>query len=162
WQMVGRLAPGATLEQVQQQVDALNAQNAIRLPQYRELMKNSNFHTVVVRLQDDVVRDVKKVLYLLWAAVLFVLVIGAVNIANLVMVRNSARTREMATRHAIGGDLSRLARQLVTETTLLAIAGGAIGLLLAWWATRSLSTLNLDQLPRGYEIGLDPNSVLVI
>ncbi len=147
---------------MQQQVDALNVQNDIRLPQYRELLKNAHFRTGVVLLQDDVVRDVKKVLYLLWAAVLFVLVIGAVNIANLVMVRNSARTREMATRHAIGGDLGRLARQLVTETTLLAIAGGTLGLLLAWWATRSLSALNLDQLPRGYEISLDPISIVVI
>jgi predicted permease len=162
WQMVGRLAPGATIGQVQQQVDALNAQNEIRYPQYRELMRNAHFHTVAVRLQDDVVRDVKRVLYLLWAAVVFVLVIGAVNIANLVMVRNSARTREMATRHALGGDLGRLARQLMTETTLLSIAGGVLGLLLAWWATRSLSALNLDQLPRGYEISLDVVSILVI
>ena len=162
WQMIGRLAAGATLTQVQQQVDALNLENDVRFPQFREILKNARFHTVSVMLADDVVRDVKRVLYLLWAAVLFVLLIGGVNIANLVMVRASGRTREMATRHAIGGDLSRLARQLLTETTLLAVAGGGMGLMLAWWATQSLSALNLDQLPRGYEIGLDEVSVIAV
>ena len=82
-----------------------------------------------MRLQDDVVREVRPVLYLLWGGVLFVLLIGCVNIANLVLVRSSARAREMATRHAIGATLGRLARQLLTETTLLAVTGGALGIL---------------------------------
>jgi predicted permease len=155
WQMIGRLAPGATLGRVHQQVDALNAHNDERFPEFRQILKDANFHTVAVMLQDDVVRDVKKVLYLLWGGVLFVLLIGGANIANLVMVRASGRTREMATRHAIGGDLARLARQLFTETMLLAMAGGALGLFLGWWATKSVAALNLDQLPRGYEISLD-------
>jgi predicted permease len=162
WQMVGRLAKGATLSQVQQQVDALNAQNDTKFPEFHQILKDANFHTVVVNLQDDLVRDVKKVLYLLWGGVAFVLLIGCVNIANLVMVRASGRTREMATRHAIGGDLVRLARQLLTETTLLSVAGGAGGLLLGWWALKSVSKLNLDQLPRGYEISLDPVVIGVI
>jgi predicted permease len=101
------------------------------------------------------VRDIKGVLYLLWGGVLFVLVIGCVNLANLMMVRSASRSREMATRYAIGGELGRLARQLLTETTVLSIAGGVAGVLLAWWATRSVASLNLDQLPRGYEIQLD-------
>src|ERR1019366_1287837 len=84
------------------------------------------------------------------------------NIANLVIVRASARTREMATRHAIGGDLGRLARQLLTETTLLAFGGGALGVLAGWWAIRSVAAMRLDQLPRGYEIALDPVVVAVI
>ena len=156
WQMVGRLAPGASLEQVRQQIDALNRNNEARFPQFRQILKDANFHTVSVLLQDDVVRDVRRVLYLLWYGVLFVLLIGCVNLANLVMVRASSRSREMATRHAIGGDLGRLGRQLLTETTLLSVVGGAIGLGLGWWATKSVAALNIDQLPRGYEISLDP------
>jgi predicted permease len=162
WQMVGRLKTGATVEQVRQQVDALNAKNDDRFPEFRQVLKDARFHTVVVLLQDDVVRDVRAMLYLLWGGVLFVLVIGCVNIANLVIVRASGRSREMATRHAIGGDLTRLARQLFTETTLLAVVGGAVGVLLGWWAIRSVAALNLDQLPRGYEISVDRVTIAVI
>jgi predicted permease len=162
WQMVGRLKAGATIDQVRQQVDALNAVNDERFPQFKQILRDARFHTVAVFLQDDLVRDVKAALYLLWGGVFFVLVIGCVNIANLVVVRASARTREMATRHAIGGDLGRLARQLVTETTMLSAAGGALGILAGWWALRSVTELNLNQLPRGYEIGLDLTSVAAI
>jgi predicted permease len=156
WQMIGRLSDGATLEQVQQQVNAVNTSVNDRLPQFRDAVKNAGFHTVTVNLRDDLIGDIKSSLYFLWGGVLFVLVIGCVNLANLTMVRSATRTREMATRHAIGGDLGRLARQLLTETTVLSLAGGLAGVLLAWWATRSMAALNLDQLPRGFEIGLDP------
>jgi predicted permease len=156
WQMVGRMADGATVELVQQQVDAVNRAIDDRVPQFKQILKDANFHTVTVVLQDDVVRDIKGALYLLWGGVAFVLVIGCVNLANLMTVRSANRSREMATRHAIGGEMSRLARQLLTETTVLAAAGGLAGVLLAWWATRSVAALNLDQLPRGYEIQLDP------
>jgi predicted permease len=162
WQMIGRLKEGAGIDLVRQQVDALNIQNDQLHPEFRQVLKDAHFRTISVFLQDDVVRDVKAGLYLLWGCVLFVLVIGCVNIANLVIVRSSGRTREMATRHAIGGDLARLARQLLTETTLLSLAGGAIGVLLGWYALRSVSVLNLDQLPRGYEIAIDPVTVVVI
>jgi predicted permease len=162
WQMIGRLASGATLDHVRQQIEALNAANDQRFPEFREPLRNARFHTVSVMLQDDVVRDVKNVLYLLWGGVLFVLLIGCVNITNLVMVRASGRTREMATRHAIGGDLARLGRQLLTETTLLSVVSGAGGLLLGWWALRWVAALNIDQLPRGYEIRLDFVSVAVV
>jgi predicted permease len=162
WQMIGHLRAGASIDTVRQQVTALNARNDERFPEFRQILKDAQFRTVSVFLHDDVVRSIKTVLYLLWGGVVFVLVIGCVNIANLVMVRASARQREMATRHAIGGDLGRLALQLVTETTLLAIVGGAIGVLVGWWGIRSLSKLNLDALPRGYEIGLDAVVVAVI
>ena len=107
--MIGHLRPGASLTLVKQQVDALNLNNDSRFPQFKQILHDAHFQTVVVGLQDDVVRDVKKQLYLLWGAVLFVLLLGCVNMANLVIVRSSGRTREMATRHAIGGDISRLA-----------------------------------------------------
>jgi predicted permease len=162
FQMVGRLRAGATIDQVRQQVDALNAHNDVQFPEFRQILKDARFHTVAVFLGDDVVRDVKAVLYLLWGGVGFVLLIGCVNIANLIIVRSAGRTQELATRHAIGGDMGRLARQLFTETTLLAVVSGVMGVVLGWWALRWIATLNLDQLPRGYEIGLDWVSMTVI
>jgi putative ABC transport system permease protein len=161
WQMIGHLRAGASVPQVQAQIDALNAANDSRFPQFRQILKDANFHTVAVLLQDDVVRDVKRVLFLLWGGVLFVLLIGCVNIANLVIVRSAARAREMATRHAIGGNLSRLARQIMTETIVLASSGGALGVLCGWWTLKSVAALDLDKLPRGYEVSLDPPTVLV-
>ena len=154
--MVGRMTDGATVDLVQQQVDAVNRQNDERFPETKQILADAHFHTVVVKLQDDLVRDIKSSLYLLWGGVIFVLVIGCVNLANLMIVRSASRSREMATRHALGGEMGRLARQLLTETTVLALVGGVAGVLLAWWATRSVASLNLDQLPRGYEIHLDP------
>jgi predicted permease len=162
WQMVGRLAPGATAGLVQQQVDALNRHLDEKFPELHQVLKDAQFHTVAVQLQDDVVRDVRAVLYLLWGGVLFVLAIGCVNIANLVIVRSTRRSREMATRHAIGADLGRLARQILTETVTLSLGGGALGLLLGWWTLRWVAALKLGSLPRGYEIGLDPIAVAVV
>jgi predicted permease len=155
FQMIGRLRDGASIEQVRQQVDALNRRNDERFPNFKELLKNARFQTVSVLLGDDVIRDVKGVLYILWGGVFVVLLIGVVNITNLLIVRSSARTREMATRHAIGGSIGGLARQLVTETMVLALVSGAIGLGLGWWLLKYVASLNLTQLPRGYEIGLD-------
>jgi len=155
WQMIGHLADGANIDLVRQQVDAVNRANDERLPHFKQILKDAQYRVVTVSLHDDLVREIKGSLYLLWGGVLFVLVIGCVNLANLTIVRSASRTREMATRHAIGGDLGRLARQLLTETTVLSLTGGLAGVLLAVWATRSVAALNLDQLPRGYEIQLD-------
>jgi predicted permease len=162
WTMIARLKPGATLSQAQQQIDAVNAHNHERFPELRQVLSDAGFHTGVVLLQDDVVRDVRPVLYLLWGGVIFVLLIGCVNLTNLVMVRSSVRSREMATRHAIGASVGRLGRQLFTETTLLALIGGALGVLAGWWILRSIAALRLDPLPRGHEIQLDPMSVAVV
>jgi predicted permease len=162
WQMIGRLKPGADVALAQQQVDAVNARNDERFPQFRQILTDAGFHAVAVRLQDDVVREIRPVLYLLWGGVLVVLLLGCVNIANLVMVRSSVRAREIATRAAIGASRSRLARQLFTETTLLAVFGGALGILLGWWGLRSITALRLEELPRGHEIALDPVAVAVV
>ncbi len=161
WQMVGRLKPGATIEVVQQQVDALNRGNDERFPQMRQLLQDAGFTTVAVNLRDDLVRDLRGTLYLLWGGVLFVLLIGGVNIANLVTVRAQGRAREMATRHALGADVGRLARQMLTETVLLALVGGLMGVGLGWGALRYFKSLNLQGMPRAAEIGLDPVTVVV-
>jgi predicted permease len=161
WQYVGRLAPGASISQVQQQLDALQTANDERFPKLKQILKDAGFHTVAVGFQEDVVSDLRPVLYLLWGGVLVVLAIGCVNIANLVMVRASARAREMATRHAIGATMGRLATQLLSETVLLAAVGGAFGLLLGSWALSAVPRLGLEEIPRGDEISLDIVSVAV-
>jgi predicted permease len=161
WEYVGRLAPGASITQVQQQLDALQAANDTRFPKLGQLLKDAGYHTVAVSFQADLVRELKPVLYLLWGGVLVVLLIGCVNIANLIMVRASARAREMATRHAIGATMGRLGGQLLSETVLLAVAGGAMGIVLGWWALSAVPLLGLDEIPRGHEIRFDLVSGMV-
>ena len=155
WQNIGRLKPGATKEQAQQQVNALNAANLERFPQYKELLINAGFHTSVEKLQDTLVRDIKATLYLMWGGALFVLLIGCVNVANLVLVRSRARLKELATRLALGAGKWRVGRQLVTESILLTLVSAAFGLLVGYAALRVLGTLNIQELPRGEEIRLD-------
>ena len=159
WTMVGRLKQDATVEQAQQQIDALNARNLERFPQMKEVLINAGFRTVVTGLQQDMVREIRPALLLLWGGVLFVLAIGAVNLTNLVLVRSTARLKELATRHALGAGMSRLARQLVTETLLLTLAGGLLGVLLGYWGLSLLSDAGLQSLPRGSEIRMDSRTV---
>ena len=89
---------------------------------------NTGFHTKVVKLQDDGVRDIRKTLFLLWGAVLFVLLIGAVNIAILVLARSTSRMRELATRFALGAGRWRVTHQFLTESVLMTSCGAAAGL----------------------------------
>ena len=159
WSYIGRLKPGATLEQARQQIDALNKRNLDRFPNFKEILINAGFHTVVVPLQAHLVRDVRSTLYLLWGGVVFVLLVGAVNVTNLMLVRSSARMKELATRHALGAGFGRIARQLLTETLLLAIAGGALGLALGYGGVRALSLLSLDQTPQGTSVAIDSTVV---
>ena len=162
WEMIGRLKPGASMEQAQAQVDALNRANLDLVPQLKPLLVNAGFHTEVHRLQDEVVKDVKGTLYLLWGGALFVLLIGAVNIANLVLARSSVRMKEMATRFALGAGRARVARQMVTESLLLTFCSALIGLLLGWWGTRIFSVLGLNEIPRGSEIAMGGAVVVYI
>jgi len=155
WLNIGRLKPGATLEQAQAQVNALNAANLERFPQFRQLLINAGFHTTVQRLQDMLVHSVKGTLYMLWAGAAFVLLIGGVNIANLALARSSFRVRELATRMALGAGRARVARQLVIESVLLAGAGGFAGLALGSWTLGALRSVGLARLPRTSEIHVD-------
>jgi len=162
WEMIGRLKPGATIQQAQAQVDALNAANLELIPQLKPLLINAGFHTKVFRLQDEVVRDIKGTLYLLWGGVLFVLLIGAVNIANLALARSSARMNELVTRFALGAGRWRVARQMVTESLLLTSCSALIGLVLGWWGMRIFTILRLNEIPRGSEIAMDGTVVVFI
>jgi predicted permease len=159
WTSIGRLKPGATIGQAQAQVDSITAANLDRIPSLKPLLVNAGFHSVVVPLQHEMVRDVKGTIYLLWGGTLFVLLIGCLNIVNLALVRARVRIREIATRVALGAGRWRVARQLLTESLLLTALSGAVGLLLGWAALRLLGTLNLSQIPRGNEIRLDAVAV---
>jgi len=160
FQNIARLKPGETVQRAQSEIDAINFRNLDRFPQYKELLLNAGFHTRVMGLQDNVVREIKATLYLMWGGALFVLLIGAVNVANLVLARSRVRLKELATRLALGAGRLRVARQLVTESMLLSIVAAAVGLLVGYGVLRMLGALNIEELPRGSEIRLD--SVVVL
>ncbi|HVC19820.1 MAG TPA: ABC transporter permease [Vicinamibacterales bacterium] len=162
FEFIGRLKPGATLAQAQAQLDAIDAANFDRFKEFQQLLKNTGFHVTAVPFQADLVRNVKAMLYLLWGGALFVLLIGAVNVANLALVRSRVRLRELATRAALGAGRLRLARQLVTESLVLAAGGAALGLLVGEASLRLFSTLNLQELPRGAGIHLDGATVAFV
>ena len=128
WQHIGRLKAGATIEQAQQQIDVINRNNLDLIPALRELLVNAGFHTEVMPLQETVVRDIRPTLYLMWGGAIFVLLIGCVNVANLVLVRSRNRLKELATRLALGAGRMRVARQLVTESVVLTILSAVAGL----------------------------------
>jgi predicted permease len=157
---IARLKPGMTIPQAQAQVDAMNAANLERVPKMKQFLINAGFHTQVRFLQDVLVRDIKSVLYLLWAGAGFVLLIGAVNIANLTLARSSARRKEIATKLAIGGSHGQVARSLLIESVMLALTGGAAGLLVAAGVLRALARIGLNEIPRASEIHISPVVVL--
>ncbi len=152
---IGRLRPGASLEQARAQVDALNASNLERFPQYKELLLNAGFYTSVEGFQERLLRGIRPMLYLLWGGALFVLLIGGVNVANLVLVRARSRARELATRMALGAPRWHVVRQLVVENALVTSLAAAVGLGLAGFALRAIGALDLSDLPHGSEIALD-------
>lgn len=155
WYHIGRLRPGATLEQAQAQVDAINAANLEQFPQFKELLVNAGFHTRVERLQDVLVRSVARTLYLLWGGAAFVLLVGALNIANLALARSTLRAKELCTRVALGTGRGRIARQLVVEGLIVALSAGVLGAAIAAGMLRALGFLGLDRLPRGTEVHMD-------
>jgi predicted permease len=152
---IARLKPGATLEQAQSQIDALNAANLDRFPALKEIIVNARFRTVVQPLSDLIVQDVRPTLYLMWAGALFVLLIGCVNVANLVLVRSRVRLKELATRLALGAGTWRLAQQLVIENLILTFVSAAAGLAVGAAALQAMGAINLEDLPRAAEIALD-------
>ena len=152
---IGRLAGGVSLRQVQERLDAMNAEYIERAGSLKHLLVNAGYRTVVTRFDADLVRNISGALRMLWGGVLFVLLIAAVNITNLSLTRASGRLRELATRHALGAPRARVVRQLVTETTVLMIVGGACGLALGYWSLGTLPALGLAEIPRAHEIRMD-------
>ena len=160
WIHIGRLKPGATAEQAQAQVDAVNAANLERFPEWREMLTDAGFHTKVLPLQDMMVGGVKSTLYLLWGGALFVLLIGGLNIANLALVRLTLKRKDLATRQALGARGSQVLRQFIVENVLASLAGGVAGIALGASLLRGLRTFGLQQLPRANEIQVDAIPIL--
>ena len=132
--VVGRRRPGVTIAQAQADMDAIAARQQAAFP-----ATNAQRGVTLVPLTEQIVGEVRRPLYVLAAAVLMVLLIGCANVGNLMLIRASARRRELAIRVALGADRLRLARQLVVEALALAGAGAVAGLVLAAWATSLLS-----------------------
>ena len=146
---VGHLKPGVTPAQAQTEANTVAARMAQVYPN-----ENAGRGAKVELLEEMTVRHIRPILLALFAAVGCILLITCSNLANLTMARGTARQKEFALRSALGAGRGRLARQLLTETTLLALLGGAVGLLLARWGTDLLLAVNPDVLPRG-EVRLD-------
>jgi putative ABC transport system permease protein len=145
-----RLKPGVTVAQAQSEMKSI----AQRLDQFHP-DSNGNDTVVVQPLLDAVVEDVRPSLLVLMAAVGFVLLIACANIANLQLARAAERYREVAVRMALGAGRARLLRQMLTENILLALAGGAFGILLGVWLTSVLVSATATGIPRLNEVALD-------
>ena len=152
---IGRLASGVTVQRAQARLNAFNATLLDRAGSLKQELINVGYATRIARLQDDIVRNVRPALTLLWCGVLVVLLIAGVNLTSLALVRASGRFKELATRHALGASNGRVARQLATETVLLTVIGGALGIVMGTWCIDSLQAIGLSDMPRAYEIRLD-------
>ena len=154
-EVVGRLKRGVGLGQARADMEAIARNLGATYPD-----ANRNEGIALTPLKKDIVGDVQPFLLLLLGAVGFVLLIACANVANLLLARSTGRTLEFAVRTALGAGRPRVIRQLLTESVVLAISGGALGLLLASWGTRSMLAALPAALPRSDEVRVDP-SVLI-
>jgi predicted permease len=152
---VGRLKPGVTLQQATLDMQSVAAHLAEAYP---DIDKNSGVN--VLSLKEDVVGEIRPFLLVLLTAVGFVLLIACANVANLLLARSTGRTREFAIRTAMGAGPGRVVRQLLTESILLAIAGGVLGVLIAAWGTQAAIKVLPEALPRADEVQIDARVLL--
>ena len=155
WEMIARLKPGVTIAVAQQHIDALNRHTLENSGKMRKLLENARFGTVVTGLKEQLVGDVRPTLILLQCAVAFVLLIGCVNVANLMLVRSNIRMKELAIRYSLGAGRGRLAGQLLIEAMALASMGGLFGVLTGMAGIRLLALIGTSDLPRGQSIQMD-------
>jgi predicted permease len=158
-QMIARLKPGATLAQAQSQIDTQNANLEVDDPQAK-MMADAGFRSIVTPLHADHVAAVRPTLLLLQAGALILLLIGAVNLANLLLIRASGRGKELAVRQALGANRWHVAGEAVVETSLLTLAGGLLGLAVGACGIRLLGGMAAGRLPLGSHVTLDARSAL--
>ncbi|HTI64438.1 MAG TPA: ABC transporter permease [Gemmatimonadaceae bacterium] len=154
--VIGRLKPGVSLAAAQAQLDNLGADLQGRFP----IFKTSNTVWYTQPMASDIVKDVRPALLALMGAVIFVLLIACANVANLLLVRMSARERELAIRSALGGTRNALVGQMLAESFVLAAGGAVVGLILAKLGIELLLRIVPPNLPRVGDVSIDP-SVLV-
>jgi len=159
-QMIARLKPGATLAQAQSQLDAQNATLEADDPQAK-MIADAGFRSIVVSLHADHVAAIRPTLLLLQAGAIALLLIGAVNLVNLLLVRASGRVKELAVRQALGASRGYVVSEVVVETTLLTFVGGLLGLAVGAGGIHLLRVLGADRLPLGSRIVFDARLALV-
>ncbi len=149
---VARLAPGVTVDQARAAMNVVAQRTAVAFPKW-----NTNMGAKVIPLHEEVVGNVRRALLIVLAAVAFLLLIACVNIANLLLSRATSRSKEMAVRAALGASRGQLIRQLLTESLILAVIAGALGIVLARSATTLLvhSLPESAMMPRTAEIAVD-------
>src|SRR5579864_1247493 len=152
---IGRLKPGVTLEQARADMDAIAGSLAQQYPD-----TNKDTSTALVPLKQDMTGETATALYVLLGGVGFVLLIACVNIANLLLARSTSRMREFAVRSALGASKGRCIRQLLSESVLLSVMGGLLGLLVAMWGSVGALSVLPQKLPRANEIGVDAHVLL--
>jgi predicted permease len=148
---IGLLKPGATLAQAQSQLDVVSQ----RISEESPTFATAGAHAWAANLHADLTSEVRPVVWALLGAVGFVLLIACVNVANLLLVRATSRAREISIRAAIGGSRSQLIRQMLVESLLLSLAGGALGLVVAYGGITVLAALRPTDLPRIDTIAID-------
>ena len=152
--MIARLKPDATISQAQSQIDAHNAAVEKDNPEAKT-MADAGFRSPVLSLHADHVRSIRPTLLLMQGGVFFLLLIGAVNLVNLLLIRASGRAKEMAIRQSMGAGRRHVVNQVLVETVLLTLVGGLLGLMMGAWGIRLLEVLGADRLPLGARIAFD-------
>jgi putative ABC transport system permease protein len=147
---VGRLKPGVSLIQAQADMDLIAGQLEQQFPE-----SNQGWSLRLVSLREDLVGGSRTMVLILFGAVAFVLLIACANVANLLLVRAAARQKEIALRTALGASRWRIVRQMITESLLLAIAGGALGAFLATWGVQLLVKLSENSIPPTVQVTID-------
>jgi len=148
--VAGRLRPGVTLEQAQAQMTTIGTRLEEKFPE-----SNKGKNVAVTGMRDEMVSNFRLTLYTMMASVGVVLLIACANLANMLLAKAVARTREIAIRAAVGATRSRIVRQLITESIVMALLAGAVGVLLAIWGARLLVALAPADVPRLAETGID-------